>query len=66
MEGPNVERPWRKVNVEDAIRVAEALRRALACSSQRLFRTRKLDVREPARCYAVTSVTLLKWKRENK
>jgi hypothetical protein len=47
IERPNVGQPWHKVNVEEAIRVAEAMRRTLACSSQRLFRTRKLDVRDP-------------------
>ncbi len=56
--GADVEQPRRKVDVEEAIRVAEATRRTLACSTQRLFRTRKFDVREPTCSCALMSVTL--------
>ena len=59
IEWSDVEQPWRKVDVEEAIRVAETMWRALAYSSQRLFRTRKLDVCEPIRCCAYMSITLL-------
>jgi hypothetical protein len=60
IEWSDIEQPRRKVDVEEAIRVAEAPQRTLAYSSQRLFRTRKLDMREPSRCCAFLSVTLLK------
>ena len=60
IEWSDVEQPRCKIDVEEAIRVAEAMRRTLACSSQRLFRARKLDVCEPIRCCAFMSVTLLK------
>jgi hypothetical protein len=66
IEGPDVEQPRRKIDVEEAIRVAETMRRTLPCSAQSLFRTRKLDVREPTRCCVFSSVTLLKWEGKGK
>ena len=61
--GADVEHPLPKVDVEEAILVAEAMRRTLACSTQRLFRTRKLNVREPTRGCALMSATQL-WRRK--
>lgn len=57
--GADVELPRRKVDVEDTIHVAEATPRTMAYSTQRLFRTRKLDVHKPIRSCALTSVTQL-------
>jgi acyl-CoA reductase-like NAD-dependent aldehyde dehydrogenase len=59
--GADVEYPWRKVDVEQTIRVTETVWRALTRSADRLFRARKLDVRKPIR-----SCALVSWQSKTK